>query len=55
MDRVVLLFLLGLLFFDSPLLDWSFGFGFWFLPYALWAVLIVLAAWLQIKGGRRDL
>jgi hypothetical protein len=55
MDRVVSLFLLGLLFFDSPLFDWFVGFGSWFLPYALWALLLVFGAWLQIREGRRDL
>ena len=55
MDRVLLLFFLGVLFFNSPLLEWTVGFGSWYLPYALWALLILIGAWLQIKGGRRDL
>ncbi len=55
LDRFVLLFLLGLLLFVSPLMDWVVEHGNWYLPYVLWLALIVLAAWLQIRRGRHDI
>ncbi len=47
-DRAVLLLLLGVLLFSLPVL----GLGerithLWYLPYVLWFLLILLAAWLQ--------
>lgn len=53
-DRILLLFLLGLFFFASPFTHWwmdqQFG---WYTPYLLWLVLIVLAALVQ-RGQARD-
>lgn len=54
LDRVVLLFLLGLLLFASPLKDWINSFGAWYLPYLFWLLLIVLGAWLQYLRGHHD-
>lgn len=52
LDKTVLLLLLGLLMFASPLLPWAAGLGApWYLPYLLWALLIVIIALAQ--GGRR--
>ncbi len=55
LDRVVLLFLLGLLLFASPLRDWIISFGIWYLPYVFWFLLIVLGAWLQYLRGHNDI
>lgn len=55
MDRTVLLFLLGLLFFNSPLWDWLADLGVWYFPYILWTVLILFGALLQYVGKMRDL
>ena len=55
LDRVILLFLLGLLFFGSPFFEWFGDVGAWFLPYVLWLVLIMLRMWLYYFERRRDL
>lgn len=53
LDRTVLLFLLGLFLFASPFRDWWMALqGSWYTPYAFWAALIALTAWLQIRRGR---
>ncbi len=54
-DRVWLLALLLLLIFASPLLTfWSMPDSAWYLPYLLWLLIIVIAAWLQAGLGRHD-
>lgn len=55
LDRVVWLFLLGVLLFASPLTNWLIGFKIWYLPYAQWFLLIVLGAWLEFLRGHRDI
>jgi hypothetical protein len=51
-DRIVLLLLLGLLAFVSPLRAWwASGYAPWFTPYALWALIIALVAWSQGSRG----
>ncbi|MEJ2343892.1 MAG: hypothetical protein P8076_10385 [Gammaproteobacteria bacterium] len=48
LDRVILLFMLALLLFASPLVAWWSAPGRpWFLPYLLWLLVIVLGLWLQ--------
>ena len=53
-DLILVLFLLGLLLFASPLLDWFLSHGLWYIPYLLWLLLIALGAWLQLLRSRRD-
>ncbi|MEJ2576881.1 MAG: hypothetical protein P8106_09410 [Gammaproteobacteria bacterium] len=51
-DSSVLIALLGLLFFASPLMVWWVrGDSPWYLPYLLWALIIVLAGLIH---SRRD-
>lgn len=53
LDRAILLFLLGLLLFASPLLTWWSSAGHpWYLPYLLWFGLIVLGFLLQRQRDR---
>lgn len=48
LDKVVLLFLVGLLFFTSPFLDWIFSSTKpWYVIYLVWLVFIFLIACLQ--------
>lgn len=48
LDRVLLLFLLALLLFASPVLTWWSAPGrAWYLPYLLWTIVIALGWWLQ--------
>jgi hypothetical protein len=55
LDGTLLLFLLGVLLFASPLVQWWSGPGMpWYLPYALWAGLIGLIAW-HARGRTRGL
>lgn len=54
LDRAILLFLLGLLLFASPLRTWWSAPGHaWYLPYLLWLFLIVLALLLQRQRDRQ--
>ncbi len=53
-DKVILLFAFALFLLVSPLLVWwASDESPWYLPYLLWLVIIVLAAWLQ-RGKRAD-
>jgi hypothetical protein len=53
LDRVVLLFLFALFLLVSPLVGWwTADDSPWYLPYLLWLLLIVLAAWVAQRGGR---
>ena len=46
LDRVLLLFLLGVFLFASPFTFWwAAHAGVWYLPYVLWFGLILLIAW----------
>ncbi|SEQ42324.1 hypothetical protein SAMN05421693_13027 [Ectothiorhodospira magna] len=55
-DKTLLLFLLGLLLFASPLLEWWTRPGApWYLPYLLWGLIIALAALAQWYRGPHDL
>lgn len=55
-DSSVLIALLGLLFFASPLVGWWAGDGsVWYLPYLLWALIIILAAFLHSRQNPDDL
>jgi hypothetical protein len=52
LDRVILLFLFALFLFVSPLVTWwATPEQPWYLPYLLWALIIVLAFWLQQRRG----
>lgn len=54
LDRAILLFLLGVLLFASPLTSWWSAPGrVWYLPYVLWLVLIALGFVLQRQRDRR--
>ncbi len=54
LDKVILLFAFALFLLVSPLLVWwASDDSPWYLPYLLWLVIIVLAAWLQL-GKRAD-
>lgn len=56
LDRVIILFLLALFLLISPLkMWWAADDSPWYAPYLLWAVLIVLAYWLQRRLKRREL
>ena len=56
MDRIVLLLLFAVFVFASPFTDWWLSTSSpWYLPYALWALLIALVAWTGRRRGRRDL
>jgi hypothetical protein len=55
LDRTILLFLLGLLFLNSPLWDWFVSLGVWYFPYVLWFVLILFGALLQYFERSGDL
>ena len=51
MDKILILFLFGALLFASPWVQWWASGDFpWFLPYALWALLIALI----VLSQRRD-
>jgi hypothetical protein len=55
-DRVVVLFLFALLLLASPLLGWwAADDSPWYLPYLLWLLVIMLAAWLHERYARDDL
>lgn len=55
-DSSVLIALLGLLFFASPLVAWWAGdHRPWYVPYLLWALIIILAALIQSLRARNDL
>lgn len=55
LDGVILLFLFAWLLFASPMVDWWTAAGApWYLPYALWLVVIGLCAWLQHRRDRHD-
>lgn len=54
LDRVILLFVVALLLFASPLLVWWSRPGSpWYTPYLLWAVVILLALWFQHRQVAR--
>jgi len=55
LDKVVLLFLVGLLFFASPLLSWIFSATKpWFFIYFVWLVFICLIAISQFVQSKKD-
>lgn len=55
-DGVVLLTLLTLLLFASPLVHWwATGHSPWYLPFLLWLAPIAVGAWMQIRRKRHDL
>ncbi|MCG5499988.1 hypothetical protein [Ectothiorhodospira lacustris] len=54
-DKTLLLFLLGVLLFASPLVAWWTRPGMpWYLPYLLWGLVIGLAWLVQWRRGRHD-
>jgi hypothetical protein len=55
-DKTILLFVLGLFLFASPLIHWWAGpHAPWYLPYLLWGGFIALIVWLQLSRSRHDL
>ena len=55
LDKVILLFAFALFLLVSPLLVWwASADSPWYLPYLLWLVIIVLAAWLQRRTRTDD-
>lgn len=55
LDRVLLLFLLALLLFASPLVDrWATAGSPWYLPYLLWLLLIIAMWRLQRRAPRES-
>ena len=55
-EGTLLLLILALLLFASPLtLWWASIDGLWLLPYLLWSLVILLAAWLRRRFGQHDL
>ncbi|MFM1892745.1 MAG: hypothetical protein RLZ44_1822 [Pseudomonadota bacterium] len=55
-DSSVLIALLGLLFFASPLVTWWAADGaLWYVPYLLWALIIVLAGLIHALHARHGL
>ncbi len=56
LDSVILLALLALLLFASPLMAWWARSTYpWYLPYVLWLLIIVIGAWLQLRRGDHEL
>ena len=54
-DLVILLGVLALLLFASPLTSWWASRGSpWYLPYLLWLLIILLGAWLQRRQYPHD-
>lgn len=54
-DRVILLFLLALFLFASPLKSWwAADDTTWLAPYLIWGAIIALAFWLQRRLDRHD-
>ena len=55
-EDTFLLILFALLLFASPLTFlWARDDTLWFLPYALWLLIIVIGAWRQVRYSRHDL
>ena len=56
LDSVLLLALLALLLFASPLMAWwARDTSPWYLPYLLWLLIIFIGAWLQLRRGGHEL
>ncbi len=54
-DKVILLFAFALFLLLSPLLVWwASDDSPWYLPYLLWLMIIVLAAWVQRRNRTDD-
>lgn len=48
MDKILILFLFGVLLFASPLVQWWASGAFpWYVPYMLWGLVIALIAVVQ--------
>ncbi len=55
-DQVVILVLLALFMFASPLVRWLMSSEHpWYLPYLIWLSIILLGALLQRRRGRHEL
>jgi fatty acid desaturase len=54
-DLVILLFLFALFLMLPPFVTWwaTAGLG-WYVPYLIWGLVILLAAWLQMRGVKHD-
>ncbi len=56
LDSVLLLALLTLLLFASPLMTWwARDTSPWYLPYLLWLLVIFIGGWLQLRRGDHEL
>ena len=56
LDGVVVVFLLALIVFSPPVIElWATLSSPWWLPYAIWSVVIALIALVQRVRGRYDL
>jgi len=55
-DSSVLIALLGILFFGSPLIDWWVSNDNpWYLPYLLWLIIIILIGLINLRHSRHGL
>ncbi|HXK56273.1 MAG: UTP--glucose-1-phosphate uridylyltransferase [Gammaproteobacteria bacterium] len=55
-DRTILLLLFMLFLFASPFTTWwAIDQRVWFLPYILWLLVILIAAWLHFRFRNHDL
>ncbi len=56
LDSVILLALLALLLFASPLMAWwARDTSPWYLPYLLWLLIILIGAWLHLRRDDHEL
>jgi hypothetical protein len=54
-DLVILLFLFALFLMMPPFVTWWATAGFaWYFPYLIWGLVILLAAWQQIRSRHHD-
>jgi hypothetical protein len=54
-DLVILLFLFSLFLLTPPFVNWwANAVVPWFVPYLIWGLIIILAAWLQVRSRNDD-
>ena len=56
LTSLVLVFLFGLMMYATPFLTWwAVEDRPWYLPYLIWAIIIALVAFAQMRRGHHDL